>query len=50
MLMRELRISTSDEAFKVVEAYYPADQISPKTQFMILECAAELKKGADHAG
>ena len=43
-LMKELKIGTAAKALDLVEEYYPRERILPKTQFMILECLAEMKK------
>jgi hypothetical protein len=42
-LMRRLKSATETEALDLVEEYYPRKMISPKTQFMILECLTEIK-------
>ncbi|CAN5705763.1 DUF6036 family nucleotidyltransferase [soil metagenome] len=44
-LLRRLKISTEKSAFDLVEQYYPRERIAPKTNFMILECLAELNHG-----
>ncbi len=43
LLMKRLKITTETEALDLVEQYYPRKMISPKTQFMILECLEEIK-------
>jgi hypothetical protein len=34
-LIRDLQIESADEVFKIVEKYYPKQQIPPKTQYFI---------------
>lgn len=41
-LMRRLQLS-AEQTLEIVEKYYPKDRIASKTQFLILECAAEIK-------
>ncbi len=49
-LMRRLNLSTANDVLDIVEQYYPKDRIAPKTQFIVLECVAELKnESADPA-
>jgi len=36
-LLRHLRITSPDEAFRIIEAYYPRNVIPPKTQFLLEE-------------
>lgn len=43
-LAKHLNITNTEQALKIVEAYYPADRILPKTQFMIHEVIQELQK------
>ncbi len=42
-LMKNLGIDTDSQALDLIEQYYPRERIAPKTQFMILECLAEIK-------
>jgi hypothetical protein len=41
--MKELKIDTIERALDVVEEYYPRGRILPKTQYIILECLAEIQ-------
>ena len=36
-LCERLKLKTAEDALKIVEEYYPASQIQPKTQFMLQE-------------
>lgn len=41
-LIKELKISTVDEVFKVIEKYYPRRIIKPATQFFLEELMDEI--------
>jgi hypothetical protein len=41
-LMRELKITTSDEAFEILTRFFPANRILPKTMYAIEEYIAEI--------
>ena len=36
-LLQKLSLSSADEVFAIIEAYYPQNRILPKTQFLIEE-------------
>jgi hypothetical protein len=36
-LLRHLEIKTPDQAFRIIEQYYPRHVIPPKTQFLLEE-------------
>jgi hypothetical protein len=44
-LVRHLNLSTVDEVLAVVERFFPANRILPKTQFMIQEVISSFAKG-----
>lgn len=44
-LVRRLRLRSVDEVLEIVEAFYPADRIQPKTRFVIEEVMAEIARG-----
>jgi hypothetical protein len=43
-LMKQLGLQTVESVLSIVEAYYPRNQISPKTRFAIEELCQQLEE------
>ena len=49
-LLNKLEIKTSEEAFKVITDFYPANRILPKTMYVIEECMEEINMQMQNQG
>jgi hypothetical protein len=48
-LMKKLRIKTCEQAYDILEKYYPVERVLPKTKYFIEEILEEITAENDEA-